>query len=1643
MLGGLAVAAGLSLSSSSIQAGQIDYDLYGDFGITGVPIPGTFVEDLTGATSYPDSPALTSRVEQGGSLPPLMESLAYPEPFEKVDAAGDSYGMRVQGYLEVPETGDWKFFISSDDGSQLELSTDHTPGNAEVVANVPGDACCDPFMDDGIRSSNPISLEQGQQYYFQVLMKEGAGNDWFEVGWTGPGVEEPTRIGAEHLQRLVPSGTAPAIVAQPSDVSLAEEDVATTPAVFSVSVDASPSVSYQWLENGSAIDGAISSSYSFTASVDDSGNTYSVEISNDQGTVTSEAATLTVTPDTTAPELVQANHRGNPNGIRLRFSEPVDEASATNVDNYTLDGGDLEVTSAELLENGFGVQLGGDFNFQLESTHTIEVADVIDRAASPNTIAPNPSSGNITFVGGQGVTYDLNNGLPDNLQIYGNAEVRDSGSHDGSGFLSVNDGAEAQLGAALFTDRLDIDQVQFNFKMRVADTSDNPADGFSFNVADDLPEGTYPQSEEGYNATTDAVNGQGLMVAFDNYNSGAGDDSPSVTVKFAGEVKGNQPLPGGGTGDPVVEEIDGRELPSIHRGDRWFDVEIDVRPDGSLFMTYDGYTIFEGLQTDFDGIQNAQIGFGGRTGNAWESHWVDDLNVNFQGGEVGPIAIAEGEQPQDQLDVAEHEQVTFDVITTGSVFGLAYQWMKDGEPIEGATGRSLTLTAAPSAAGEYSVQVQNEFSETMSEAATLSVVPDTEPAMVANIHNAATLRDLYVLLSEPVTQESAENLDNYSFDGPAVQSAALQDDPTVVLLTLEEPLADATDYTLTVGGLVDRSEAGNAMPSSETSLTSWRSREGVRWEAYTGITGTAVVGMTDADKYPFSPDETRRLASFDMGGTGNFFGDNYGARMTALFHPPESGDYRFFVRSDDSSELFLGADGTIGSIGDSPIAEETACCNPFQAVGAAQTSDVISLTEGEPVVLQYLMKEGGGGDWAQVAYRMEGDTTSPADLSPIPAEELTTAEPDLSSEGAPMVTDVLGMPSLTAVEITFSEPLTQSSAGAMGNYSIDGLSIESASVNIEGTTVTLTTGMQELGTSYAITLNGLTDLNGEEIAADTTVTFSAPRNGPGVLWEAYTGISGVAVGDLTGAGSYPDSPDEVRVLNGFDMGGSGSFLGDNYGARMTSTFTPPETGDYRFFVRSDDASQLFLSQDGTEEGLQLIAEETGCCNAFLEPGNPQTSDVVSLTQGEPVLLQMLMKEGGGGDWAQMAYRLESDTTAPADLTPLSGDALSTVQPAPFNPEFVSTSPADGAVAVPSDTGVSFVLQDGGSPVDDGTIEVTVDGDPVEISASDNSTFPQMTEVDVTSELSLSSFSTIDVTVSFQDAAGTEHSLSWSFNTALDVAGTFVEGTRFIEAEDYNHENGQWIEDANGGATGQPYSGGAYSGLEGVNGIDFNDGGGGGGEPAYRFDVATDQPGPATVAFEEPDDLDRGTFQVESNWKVGWTAEGEWSNFTRDFPSEETTYDVYARISSGGTDPNPILGRVTSDPTQEDQTVEDLGQFTGAASGDWGTAIFYKMHAVGEPETPAQVTLSGENTIRLTVGSGNMDWDYLAFVPAEPIGGGTLGISFSEGTVTITWDDGSTLQSAPAVSGPWTDVEQGSPATFSVEDSTEMYFRTAQ
>ncbi|MCK6499560.1 MAG: PA14 domain-containing protein, partial [Nitrospira sp.] len=215
------------------------------------------------------------------------------------------------------------------------------------------------------------------------------------------------------------------------------------------------------------------------------------------------------------------------------------------------------------------------------------------------------------------------------------------------------------------------------------------------------------------------------------------------------------------------------------------------------------------------------------------------------------------------------------------------------------------------------------------------------------------------------------------------------------------------------------------------------------------------------------------------------------------------------------------------------------------------------------------------------------------------------------------------------------------------------------------------------------------------------------------------------------------------------------------------------------------------------------------------------------------------------------------------------------------------------------------------------------------------------------------------------------------------ADVLVPGARFIEAEDFDFGAGQYLADQPIGMTG-PYPGGAYAGLGSAadEGIDFHEFSADAAAQNYRVGTGVEMYALTDLPENDHGKLQRGGFAVATSHKLGWNADGEWWNYTREFPTPDQDYWVYAHVSSGGSPIAFQLGEVTEGRGTTAQSVSALGEFRSPATSEWDNFVLVPLTA--SDGTPVRVTLSGLRTLRLTVLPGGGDVDYLAFVPASGV-----------------------------------------------------------
>jgi autotransporter-associated beta strand protein len=129
----------------------------------------------------------------------------------------------------------------------------------------------------------------------------------------------------------------PEIVIQPQSQTVFDCGSVT----FTVGVSGTEPITYQWYQNGMALMGGNSASYTKSpVSLGDNGSQFYVVACNPCGCATSQVAVLTVVPDLTPPAVVSMEVDCDSNRICLKFSEPLDPLSAAEFANYAVNHGE-------------------------------------------------------------------------------------------------------------------------------------------------------------------------------------------------------------------------------------------------------------------------------------------------------------------------------------------------------------------------------------------------------------------------------------------------------------------------------------------------------------------------------------------------------------------------------------------------------------------------------------------------------------------------------------------------------------------------------------------------------------------------------------------------------------------------------------------------------------------------------------------------------------------------------------------------------------------------------------------------------------------------------------------------------------------------------------------------------------------------------------------------------------------------------------------------------------------------------------------------------------------------------------------------------------------------------------------------------
>ncbi|MBL9130004.1 MAG: DUF1929 domain-containing protein, partial [Verrucomicrobiaceae bacterium] len=161
-------------------------------------VSGVTTQDLVNSPNYPNNPTGSDQLGN----------------FEAPTDWADNYGQRVRGWIHPPVTGQYRFWVAGDDETRLMLSTTDSPANTNIIARVPTWSNSREWSKFPEQTSALITLQAGQRYFIEVMMKEGTGGDNLAVAWELPGSGSgPVVIAGQYLSPWVIN--APPVVTNP------------------------------------------------------------------------------------------------------------------------------------------------------------------------------------------------------------------------------------------------------------------------------------------------------------------------------------------------------------------------------------------------------------------------------------------------------------------------------------------------------------------------------------------------------------------------------------------------------------------------------------------------------------------------------------------------------------------------------------------------------------------------------------------------------------------------------------------------------------------------------------------------------------------------------------------------------------------------------------------------------------------------------------------------------------------------------------------------------------------------------------------------------------------------------------------------------------------------------------------------------------------------------------------------------------------------------------------------------------------------------------------------------------------------------------------------------------------------------------
>lgn len=375
-----------------------------------------------------------------------------------------------------------------------------------------------------------------------------------------------------------------------------------------------------------------------------------------------------------------------------------------------------------------------------------------------------------------------------------------------------------------------------------------------------------------------------------------------------------------------------------------------------------------------------------------------------------------------------------------------------------------------------------------------------------------------------------------------------------------------------------------------------------------------------------------------------------------------------------------------------------------------------------------------------------------------------------------------------------------------------------------------------------------------------------------------------------------------------------------------------------------------------------------------------------------------------------AVQLNGPTTLRVTSGPLGGGVnmnFFMLAPGSNTPPAIVNVYPDGSEPFESTNKLTFGVASQLSTVSQSSIQVTLNGVNVSSQLSINGT---PTNWAVSLPLSQQAYYSLAITAT--DAAGNS-------NTYTETFDNFSQNNFMIEADEYDFNGGQFIDDSIQTATNYIATNSYYPWPDfpadgpanvAIYGVDFTTANTNAGEQFfYRYDDAcgtqpcSDFLRNKFINTGQDDAAGEPAGYTNSDFCVGWWNAGTWLNYTRTFPTND--YYIYGRLAGGSPYTNATLSLVTSGQGTASQATQLLGSFSDANANGFQSWHWAPLENNG---TNVIVPLGGVETLKATAPtnaalSGDVNAHFYLFVPAvsapptfsvtASVSGGTISIGF--------------------------------------------------